>query len=841
MKNITLFLAVFFYSLCIHAQNPVWSNIGPGAGSDLHYLAIQPDDKNVIYTAGDIEGIFKTTDGGNTWRNVNNNLAQMPYGADIYWINEIKIDPVNYQKVFICDAVGLFVSEDGGNNWQLLYPHTIDDNDNPPVETSALAIDPMNTSRLFLGLGDEAGECSFADFAPFPDYEESGGVYKSLDGGQSWVPANNGLPDHLSIHTIDVIPNTDEVIMATTKGVFRSDDGGNSWAPKNAGLPHNNCHRIKLSEDGGDYVLTLTLKTIGDTDNPASFSGGIFRSDDLGESWQNITGNLPQYDPYDFLFYDYWKFDVNPGDAENIYIATNPGSGYDETGIFVTWNGGLNWDLLYTPVIGGWMDPQFFWEGYAYDIRLAPSDPSGIAICRDDVEISDDEGYTWHNAFTIAAGAGWKGNGLELMNTEGVAFDPFDSNKIYVGYDDFGLFRSDDGGNSFIRLDPHQDPVVGNVDDIDAVKEIFVDPFNGDLYIERYQGSQGGLEEGFTSGGLLFSSDEGASVSDITGNLPKDGRYDVAIDFSAGSPGNRTIYAAIYHNGVYKSTNGGSSWNAINTGLGNKTPYVWDVAVNPGNIQELYLGINSWGQGTCGLFKSTNGGQSWLAISGLPDGDIGKVYVSNSQHIYASISNDFDWSTSGGLYRSNDHGLTWTLLLNHSRVTDVEVHPSNPGVIMAVAQQWYNVSPSEEHGIFISKDSGNTWNLITAQNINHTAFNFARFDPHNPAQVYAGTAGGGLWKTTVDIPTATNDPATNGRNGVRLYPNPANDALTIELAENAGDVNVALMDAQGQVLKETVFHSRRTMHFDVKSLIPGLYFLSVRNLKNVFIVKMVKE
>ena len=149
--------------------------------------------------------------------------------------------------------------------------------------------------------------------------------------------------------------------------------------------------------------------------------------------------------------------------------------------------------------------------------------------------------------------------------------------------------------------------------------------------------------------------------------------------------------------------------------------------------------------------------------------------------------------------------------------------------------------PSEEHGIFISKDSGSTWNLITAQNINHTAFNFARFDPHKPAQVYAGTAGGGLWKTTVDIPTATNDPATNGRTGVQLYPNPANDALTIELAENAGDVNVALMDAQGQVLKETVFHSWRTMHFDVKSLIPGLYFLIVRNLKNVFIVKMVKE
>ncbi|MFQ5446696.1 MAG: T9SS type A sorting domain-containing protein, partial [Saprospiraceae bacterium] len=810
-------------------------------GSDLHYLAIQPDNKNVIYTAGDIEGIFKTTDGGNTWQNVNNNLAQLPYGADIYWINEIIIDPVDYQKVFICDAVGLFVSENGGNNWQLLFPHTIDDDNNPPVETSALAIDPMNTSRLFLGLGDEAGECSFADFLPFSGYEGPWGVYRSLDGGQSWTFEFNGLPDSLSVHTIDVIPNTDIVIMATNRGVFRSDDGGDSWAPKNTGLPHTNCHRIKLSNDGGDYVLTLTLKTIGDIYNSTTFSGGIFRSDDMGESWYDITGNLPEYDPYDFLFYDYWKFDVNPGDVDNIYIATNPGSGYDETGIFATWDGGLDWELLYTPVIGGWMDPQFFWEGYAYDIRLAPSDPSRIAICRDDVEISSDAGYTWHNAFTTAAGAGWKGNGLELMNTESVAFDPFDSNKIYVGYDDFGLFRSDDAGNSFIRLDSHQDPVVGNVSDIDATKEIFVDPGNGDLYIERYQGSQGGLEEGFTSGGLLFSSNQGASVSDITGNLPKDGRYDVAIDFSSGSPGNRTIYAAIYNNGVYKSTNGGSSWNPINTGLGNKALYVWDIAISPGNSQELYLGINSWGQGDNGLFKSTNGGQSWSEISSLPAGDIGRVYVSNSQHIYVGISDDFDWSTSGGLYRSTDQGNTWNLILNHSRVVDVEVNPSNPDVIMAVGQQWYNVTPFEYHGIFISEDNGSTWSLITAQNINHTAFNFARFNPHNPMQGYAGTAGGGLWKTTLSIPAGIEEVSATENSSVCISPNPSDDAVAITLTGYHGKVNITVMNIQGQEVKKAAFPNQRAMNLDVNDLAPGLYFLHIKTLKNTFTVKLVKE
>ena len=193
------------------------------------------------------------------------------------------------------------------------------------------------------------------------------------------------------------------------------------------------------------------------------------------------------------------------------------------------------------------------------------------------------------------------------MTYESCDFEPSDSNTVYVGYDYFRLFRSDDAGNSFIRLDSYHNPVVGNVSDIDSVKEIFIDPANGDLYIERYQGSMGGLNEGFLSGGLLFSSDNGALVSDITGNLPKDGRYDVAVDFSSGTPGNRTIYAGIYHNGVYKSTDGGSTWNVINTGLGSDALFVWDIVINPGNSQELYLGINSWGQGNNGLYKSTDG------------------------------------------------------------------------------------------------------------------------------------------------------------------------------------------------------------------------------------------
>ena len=75
-----------------HCLGNNWQNIGPGAGSDLHFLAVQPDNADIIYAGGDIEGLFKTTDGGQTWQSINNNLAQEHYSAGIYWINDIVID-----------------------------------------------------------------------------------------------------------------------------------------------------------------------------------------------------------------------------------------------------------------------------------------------------------------------------------------------------------------------------------------------------------------------------------------------------------------------------------------------------------------------------------------------------------------------------------------------------------------------------------------------------------------------------------------------------------------------------------------------------------------------------
>ncbi len=464
-----------------------WQNIGPGGGSDLHFIAIQPDNPDVIYVGGDIEGIFKTTDGGDSWQNINNNLAHLAYGGDVYWTNDIVIDPVNHQRIYFCSGAGLFRSEDGGQSWSLLYPKQYNEGD-PLISVATVGIDSNNTNRIFMGLGDGA-ESAFADFEPFPNYDGAVGLYRSLDGGNTWQLLNTGMPAGTSIHSIVVVPQMpNTIIVATSKGIFRSTDGGNSWTPANSGLPHTNIHRLKGIQSDSLYYLFASLKTLGTPGDSTTFRGGIFRSTDLGQTWTDITGDLPRYDAEDSLFYDYWKFDVNSTDPDMIVAATTRGSGFDSPGVYATWDGGLAWDLIYMPTIGGWMDTTWFWDPYAFDIKMAPANPNRLVLCLVDVEISDDGGINWHQAFTQPNGNAWKGKGLELMNTEIVAFHPTNVDIFWVGYDDMGLFRTEDGGNSFIRLDPHMDPTIGTLTGIDAVKDIQIDPDNGDLYISRYQG-----------------------------------------------------------------------------------------------------------------------------------------------------------------------------------------------------------------------------------------------------------------------------------------------------------------------------------------------------------------
>jgi len=323
--------------------------------------------------------------------------------------------------------------------------------------------------------------------------------------------------------------------------------------------------------------------------------------------------------------------------------------------------------------------------------------------------------------------------------------------------------------------------------------------------------------------------------------VPRNGRWDVAVDFSSGSPGNRTIYAAVYHNGVYQSTDGGSTWNAINSGLGSDAQFAWDIVINPLDNQELYLAINSYGLGFNGVYHSTDAGQTWSLLTLPITGDVGCVYVSNTGDVYAGVSDDFDWSISGGLYRSTDHGASWSVLLNNPRIVDIQANPGINNVLLATSQQWYNVSNGEDYGIYLSQDNGNTWQNITLQNINHTVFDFARFNPHNPREVFAGTGGGGLWRTSVAIASTVPEIAQSPDFTFDVYPNPAHDVLHLLLPSRVHPSSYRIINTKGQVAGKGVFSQPSNKTIYISGLASGIYFLEVEANGHTGQVRIVRE
>jgi photosystem II stability/assembly factor-like uncharacterized protein len=735
----------------LHATDLDWRNIGPGGGSDLHFLAIHPENADIMYVSGDIEGAFKSTDGGNTWRNINGNLAHGRYGGDAYFTNDIVIDPTNHDRVYLPTSTGLFVSETGADTWTLLYPDTIATEDDA-VSVATVAVDPTDANRLFAGLGNGA-DGSEADFAPFAAYDGPTGLLISTDKGSTWQTADVGMPAGNVIHSVVINPtDTQQIFLSTTSGIYQSSDGGTVWQSVNTGLPHTNCHRLVGRDFDGTFFLVLTVKVLGTAGDASSHSGGIYRSSDAGATWTNITGNLPTYDVDAELFYDFWQFDVNPTDADNIYAATVRGSGFEVPGIYATWDGGVSWDHLYTPAEGGWMDPAFFGDPYAFALKIAPSNPSRVVITGDRVDLTDDGGDTWIQKYTDAVGNAWKGRGIELMNTDGIAFDPQNAQSYYIGYDDMGLFRTDDGGESYTRLDPKQDPEIGAVTAADGVKDIVVDPESGELYITRWQGSQGGLNDNYARGGMVYSSDRGQSVTDRSAGLPQ-GRGDLIMLPGVGSAGQRTLINAVFHHGIYRSSDSGLTWMASDDGLGTDADKGWELAVDPTDPARIYLGLNHRGAARSGLYRSTDSGLSWSVLSNFPEGDVQCVYVDAASTVYASITDNFDWSTEGGLYRSMDGGNSWTMINDHPRVVDLDIDPNDANRLLATGQAWYRPS-SRDGELLLSEDGGTTWEIIST-GVAHTFFNFGRFDTRRgQTELLAGTAGGGLWSARLQTETS---------------------------------------------------------------------------------------
>lgn len=340
-----------------------------------------------------------------------------------------------------------------------------------------------------------------------------------------------------------------------------------------------------------------------------------------------------------------------------------------------------------------------------------------------------------------------------------VAGSYVNNNTFYFGATGGGLWKTTDGGSNWKNLSDKK--IGGNIG------AIAVAPSDENiLYVGEGENTmRGNVAEGL--GGMWRSNDGGKTFTNIG---LKEGRHIIRVVVHPRDP--NTVWAAVVghlfgpnpERGVYKTTDGGKTWKQ--TLFVNNQTGCSDLVMEPGNPSVLYAGMwrvqrtphsmESGGEGS-GLYKSTDGGDTWVNISqnkGLPKGVWGIVGVavapSNTDKLYAIIEN-----AAGGMFVSNDAGATWTLTSSDNNIRQ---------------RAWYYskvfVSPTNENLVYApnvnfmrSNDGGRTFTSI---NTPHGDHHDLWIDPKNPNRMIVADDGGAQvsfdggnnWSTENNQPTA---------------------------------------------------------------------------------------
>jgi hypothetical protein len=288
-------IGVLLLSGCALGSAPTWQGIGPNARSIVS-LAVSSLNPPTLLAGSSGQGVFRSQDGGSTWKAVNTNL---PPGISV---NCIVLDPTQIGLVYVGTSQGVFLSTNYGDRWQSAsqgLPGGADGN------VTALLVNLADPMTLYAGTAHK-------------------GVYISHDGAKSWKASVLGLPIGARVHALLAITKGQGMLLLAAlagSGVYQSSNDGASWAASNAGLP--------VGIDG--------LSLLQQPSNPGGLymgtNQGIYRSTDDGASWKAVNDGLGGTPPQVFALA------LNDKQVQFLYAATS-------AGVYRSADGGANWDQV---------------------------------------------------------------------------------------------------------------------------------------------------------------------------------------------------------------------------------------------------------------------------------------------------------------------------------------------------------------------------------------------------------------------------------------------------------------------------------------------------------------